>query len=189
MPKCKDCFHYRGCGNCNKIASGTTSPLRDASGCKHFKDDPSKVPSVPSGETVAKAAGAKPVSVEDITPRKVCKKCGQVKPLSEFVKRSRAKDGTIDTCKECYTKNLQDKTIARAARIQAKSLADAERDLDAAIESIGSLAEPVEKVEVRREVIAAFDLQGLPDDKLIAELRSRGYAGTLTRTVVTEITI
>ena len=162
----------------------------DAGGCKHYKADPSKAPAAPSGEEVAKAAGVKPVSVEDITPRKVCKKCGQVKPLSEFVKRSRAKDGTMDTCKECYAKNLQDKTIARAERIQAKNLADAERDLDAAIENIKSIAEPAVPVaEVKREIVAAFDLHGLPDTELVAELRRRGFAGTLTKTVVTEFTL
>lgn len=38
---------------------------------------------------------------------KVCKKCNQEKPLDDFYKNSRYKDGHVTTCKRCYKENLK----------------------------------------------------------------------------------
>jgi len=43
---------------------------------------------------------------------KICKECGQMKPLEEFHKNKRKKDGKTSKCKEClkkYTQKLKDK--------------------------------------------------------------------------------
>lgn len=41
------------------------------------------------------------VNVDESTQRKACTKCGQIKPLSEFHRRSRALDGRTQKCAEC----------------------------------------------------------------------------------------
>lgn len=44
---------------------------------------------------------------------KECKKCGQLKPLGEFIKNTQCKDGFAGTCKTCqngYSKKWKTKS-------------------------------------------------------------------------------
>lgn len=39
--------------------------------------------------------------MEDEIEKKMCRKCGQTKPLNEYYKNSKLKDGKFTTCIEC----------------------------------------------------------------------------------------
>ncbi len=58
-----------------------------------------------------------------LTSMKTCKKCGEVKPLTDFHKAKGCKDGTRHTCKRChYASNLKwKKTNISKFRYQQRS--------------------------------------------------------------------
>jgi len=67
-----------------------------------------------------------PVNLPSMEGTKACSKCGRVKPLSLFTRRSRAKDGRRSACKACessYNRNYNARAFARNANPVASRIA------------------------------------------------------------------
>lgn len=50
---------------------------------------------------------------------KACFKCGEVLPLSEFYAHPRMRDGTLNKCRRCARRDVQENRAARAAQYRA----------------------------------------------------------------------
>ena len=98
---------------------------------------------------------------------KVCKQCGQEKPLEEFVKNSRTKDGRGSHCKECHNKLYPHNYMRKKAKIEHKPKID-------------------EHVE---QELKEYQLKDVPSRLLIHELRSRGYRGELELITIQKVVI
>lgn len=59
--------------------------------------------------------------MDSIPSSKACSKCGQVKPLSEFHKRSNTKDGRTRRCKECRARYRREYYLANKERSAEQS--------------------------------------------------------------------
>lgn len=114
-----------------------------------------------------------PTTMEEKTPTtKVCKECGRELPLEQFAKNPH---GYTSLCKECM-KAKQSKGV-KAHRDGLKELKDQmERS---------SMHRPEYQPEGKKA--PAFDITTASDADLVAELRARGYAGTLTKTHTLEV--
>lgn len=100
---------------------------------------------------------------------KVCSKCGQEKPLSEFYKRSNVKSGCIAHCKdyhrELYPQSKKNKPSAPKVEY-APHLTDS----------------------VLKE-LEGYNLDKIPGRILIQELRRRGYRGEIELVTVQKVVI
>lgn len=176
---CKDCNAYEIGGKCVIDGRRDHNALDEA--CADAILEPLKEPL------------KEPVKKTDVTPKKKCKKCGKVKPLTEFVKRTRAKDGTMDTCKECYhdgygkrSGNGKRKSAARKAEPVTAPVTRSVEDLEPIAPPV---IPPIPQKEVTAEHVAAFDLKGMSDEELCEELQRRGYHGTLSKCIILELNV
>lgn len=87
---------------------------------------------------------------------KKCNKCGRELPVSEFNKRTRAKDGLQSQCRECHAQAMKQYIIRRAEKENNPSL------------------KRLKKCYTNPE-LAKFQPR-----ELINELKARGYSGELT---------
>lgn len=100
---------------------------------------------------------------------KVCTRCGQEKPLEEFNKDSRKRDGLASHCKECHNKICKAYLDKKRAEKQ--------------------LAFPI---KLEKEVVnecESLNLDKLPARVLISELRRRGYRGELELVTIQKVVI
>ena len=164
---CQDCTHYAGNGKCRKNKKGTTSPLKVADDLSCFDQ----------------AAPEKPVLPEENKPEtKICKGCGRELPLDAFW---RNRQGVTGYCKDCM-KEKHAKAAAkreqnykeREERLLAEIFPNEKKDLDEARQSFQEELDRVAPVKP----IKAFS-----DEELAAELRSRGYSGTLTKSATLNV--
>jgi protein-arginine kinase activator protein McsA len=95
---------------------------------------------------------------------KVCKKCGQELPISEFYADKLGVDGLKAVCKECY--------MARQKELKLSKVKDA----------------PKVESNVVKEC-KENNLENVPARLLISELRRRGYRGKLELVTVQEVVI
>lgn len=95
---------------------------------------------------------------------KVCKKCGQELPVSEFYTDASSKDGYRTKCKACYKEYQK--------RSRMKHIKDAPK------------VEPDVVKECKEN-----NLENVPARLLISELRRRGYRGKLELVTIQEVVI
>ena len=151
---CSDCIDYAPGGKCRNPKVHKRLVGFFQAPCREFNDK------------------QKTQEMETTPTTKVCKVCGQEKPLDEF-QRSRF-GGRIATCKECMGKKIA------AVRTPA-SVPDESTPTESIV--------PLNEVSSYEKAIAlnndptgiAYFLPLLPDEVLAAELRRRGYTGTLTK--------
>lgn len=93
---------------------------------------------------------------------KVCSKCGIEKPIEDFVKNAKMKDGYANHCKECH--RLYDASL--------KQVKDAPKVEASVVEECKKLG-----------------LDIVPSRLLVKELRRRGYRGELELVTVQKIVI
>jgi hypothetical protein len=93
---------------------------------------------------------------------KVCRKCGQELPISEFTRKATAKDGLQYYCKKCNSKA----TAEYARKRKEKEKADK-------IEN--------ERIEFEKKykIYTNKDLAKFTPRELMLELKARGYEGEL----------
>lgn len=93
---------------------------------------------------------------------KVCHKCGRELPLSEFHKKSSAKDGLQPSCKECSNKMASE--CAKRSREKKKAQAKENERIE---------------FEKKYKIYTDKELAKFTPRQLILELKARGYVGTL----------
>ncbi len=111
---------------------------------------------IPGGITIM----GKPISPEKVVAKK-CSKCGQEKPLSEFYKDKKAKDGYKSECKQCgYARKKAKREAKKMAEIKTQIGTEIEimkREIatlqNAKAEAIASLQEAFDVIEVLKEVV------------------------------------
>lgn len=102
-----------------------------------------------------------PINIEIVEePAKVCSKCGEVKPITDFYKDKKASDGHQSCCKRCV------------------SIDNAQRARKAKAEKRTAKAEQTQKVVVR---------ETLTDKQMVDLLREHGWTVTCTRTITEEL--
>ena len=95
---------------------------------------------------------------------KVCTICGQEKPLEDFVKNKRAKNGRANHCKECHNKKYP----------------------------CGYKKKVIDAPKVDEDIVNECKenhLESVPARLLISELRRRGYRGELELVTVQKVRI
>lgn len=93
---------------------------------------------------------------------KVCRKCGQELPISEFTRKATAKDGLQCYCKKCNSKVTAEYARKRKEREKARKIED----------------ERIE-FESKYKIYTNKELAKFTPRQLILELKARGYVGTL----------
>lgn len=93
---------------------------------------------------------------------KVCRKCGQELPISEFTRKAKAKDGLQCYCKKCNSKATIEYARKRKEREKAQKIEN-------------------ERVEFEKKykIYTNRELAKFTPRELILELKARGYVGTL----------
>jgi hypothetical protein len=93
---------------------------------------------------------------------KVCRKCGQELPISEFTRKATAKDGLQCYCKKCNSKVTTE--YARKRRERKKLEAKENERIE---------------FEKKYKIYTNKELAKFTPRELILELKARGYVGTL----------
>ena len=93
---------------------------------------------------------------------KVCRKCGQELPISEFTRKATAKDGL-----QCYCKTCNSKVATEYAR-KRRERKEAEKKENERIE-----------FEKKYKVYTCKELAPFTPRELMLELKARGYEGEL----------
>ena len=112
MPRCKECAWYRPGGICKNTDVhnyGATCPIATAGPCflaigeplPEKPITPYKEARIPRNQRRGRGANNRKVKPEDYNRTKVCICCGKTKPLTEFYRSARLKDGRARKCKEC----------------------------------------------------------------------------------------
>lgn len=93
---------------------------------------------------------------------KVCRKCGQELPISEFSRKASSKDGLQCYCKECNSKASTEYARERRERKKAQKIED-------------------ERIEFEKKykVYTDRELAKFTPRELMLELKARGYTGDL----------
>lgn len=93
---------------------------------------------------------------------KVCRKCGQELPISEFSRKASSKDGLQCYCKKCNSKVTTEYARKRRERKKAE-------------------AKENERIEFEKKykIYTDKELAKFTPRQLILELKARGYVGTL----------
>jgi len=99
-----------------------------------------------------------PVQEREPIATKVCKRCGQELPISEFGKHHKTKDGYQPVCRSCRSKEMKG--------VSQKEVKDRAK----------------EKTEFTFVPDMPTMLEQYTDDQLIEELRKRGWSGRITQT-------
>lgn len=98
---------------------------------------------------------------------KVCTRCGQEKPLADFIKNNKTKDGRGSQCKACHNIVCKEYLSKKKAKLKYPVNID---------------SETVKQCEEN-------NLTNIPARLLISELRRRGYRGKLELVTVQEVVI
>lgn len=100
---------------------------------------------------------------------KVCSRCGQEKPLEEFIKNAKIKSGYGSKCKKCHNEICKAYLDKKRAEKQ--------------------LAFPVKLEKQVVDECESLNLAKLPARVLISELRRRGYRGELELVTIQKVVI
>lgn len=93
---------------------------------------------------------------------KVCRKCGQELPISEFTRKASSKDGLQCYCKKCNSKATSEYARKRREKLKAKKVEE-------------------ERIEFEKKykIYTNKDLAKFTPRELMLELKARGYEGEL----------
>lgn len=92
---------------------------------------------------------------------KICSKCGQEKPIDEFVKNHKVKSGRGAHCKMCHNTYYNRKIVKDAPKVDDNVIKECEM----------------------------FNLEKISSRLLISELRRRGYRGELELVTIQKVVI
>ena len=176
MNRCGHCAYW-AVNNITGITTCTITRKDDvgyfAEACEEYaepKDNPRLQPT-------SRTTEMKDDMTTNITPQtKVCKNCGRELPIDDFPKHPRTPDGHTSTCRECYAKS-------HAASIKAASEARRSK-----AKCPHRSAKPIvgESIDKQYDAMISQKLDSFTDIELYAELKRRGWAGTLKKTETLE---
>lgn len=126
MLRCNSCAYYRSGGKCQNIHAkngGYTCPLQTAGDCYHPLSEPIPdepvipyvIRRIPKSQKVGIGARLRPVKPDEYARTKVCIRCGKSKPIVDFYRRTRSKDGRMSMCKECQNESMRLSKLKRKA--------------------------------------------------------------------------
>lgn len=155
----QDCNWYRPGGSCFKTKTGFTNYMTKCDDLECFtpKD--------------------KIMEDKNVNHTKTCKVCGEEKPFEDFQK---TKTGVYSsTCKKCMSAKIaQAKAEKAAAKTTEKQPKSTEKQPN--VNDNGNVKEEVKPVPGKK----APGLSIYSDVEIIDELKKRGYAGTLTLSIL-----
>lgn len=100
---------------------------------------------------------------------KICRKCGQEKPLEDFMKNNKLRSGRGSYCKACHNLQCKEITERKKASKEVKFAPNVDSN---------TLAE-----------LSENHLESVPARLLISELRRRGYRGELELVTIQKVVI
>lgn len=161
---CLDCPIYQKGGYCPHKRKDV-SALQEA--CEHAKT--MNLTFNPEDKeddmTLKEKYGSDLAEIIEGTPTKVCSKCGETKPLTDFYKDKKASDGHQSWCKRCVSAdNAQRARKALAEKRAAKDTTKTDKQ--------------PKKVVVR---------ETLTDKQMVELLREHGWTVTCYRTITEEL--
>ena len=110
---------------------------------------------------------------------KVCFKCGQLKPLSEFYKHPAMADGHLNKCKECAKKDIREN---REANLEYYRQYDRERSLDPRRIKANLDRQKTEKgAEIHRRALKKYAEQHPDRAKATRAVRAAVVSGKLSK--------
>lgn len=169
---CLDCPVYQSGGYCSHFRKdvGALNPA-----CDYAKEINQKFNPEDSTETTTEPT-LKEEEMSAITPKqqetKVCPRCGEEKPLTEYYRDKKSPTGRKSWCKKCTC-------IVQAAKArEARALKRAEKAASASVERPTKPEGSVVRVAVREK---------LTDEQMVMALRANGWTVTCTRTITEEL--
>ena len=101
---------------------------------------------------------------KDEEPTKRCYKCGRHKPLSDFNKNKKSKDGLQSECRECHAETMRRYHLKKAEEIKSMN-------------TTSKAKEPESKVQESKmiKVYSNVELAKFSPRQLMEELKARGF--------------
>lgn len=131
MPRCKECAWYRPGGICKNTDVhnyGATCPIATAGPCflaigqplPEKPITPYKEARIPRNQRRGRGANDRTVSPEEDNKVKVCSVCHKTKPITEFYRTNRSKDGHMCLCIRCHKQKYRARVEARKKQKNSK---------------------------------------------------------------------
>jgi predicted HTH domain antitoxin len=104
---------------------------------------------------------------KDDEPTKRCYKCGQYRPISDFNKNKKSKDGLQSECRECHAETMRKYHLKKAEEIKAMK----------AMNTTRTIKEEESKVQESKmiKVYSNVELAKFSPRQLMEELKARGF--------------
>lgn len=101
---------------------------------------------------------------KDSEPTKRCYKCGQIKPISDFNKNKKSKDGLQSECRECHAETMRKYHLKKAEEIKAISATIKEKETESKVQESKMI-----------KVYSNVELAKFSPRQLMEELKARGF--------------
>lgn len=179
MSTCHECRFFSDLGRCRNGAARRSDVGFFQKACDKFLPPPQEANQQPTKQPQTMEKETKIAPAETEAPKtKHCSKCGRDLPLDAFGNKKGTKDGKQTWCKECQ------KASTLAARERRKNAQDNPQieHKPGKIEHKRVKIEQAPDIPVKEKTLADFTV-----DAICAELRRRGFSGSLTHTVTVEI--
>lgn len=123
-----------------------------------------------------------PVTEQPEILTKVCSRCGRELPIESFGRHPKTRDGYQPVCRECRSEEMKGKAQGTMFERKMRKEAEAEKPKIQKPKGRPKKAEQTTEPEPKPSA-AQRAIVVITDDELIAELRRRGWTGTITQTI------
>lgn len=159
---CSECRFFSDLGRCRNGAARRSDVGFFQKACDKFLPPPQEANQEPTKQTQPMEKETKTAQAETEAPKtKTCRECGRELPLDQFGKN---RWGYTNLCKDCMTA----KKAGKAPAAQEGPKPQPKEEKPAAATPAASTAKPKRNY-----------LHYVSDEQLVAELKRRGYKGTI----------